>query len=226
MTEKSFGARLRAERERQGIALSAIALSTKINIALFEALERDDASRWPSGIFRRAFIRAYAKEIGLDPESTVREFLERFPDEVSEPHASVPNNDSPAASHDPSSTDAGALRLTLADDAMPFISTHRWPGWLRRVAAAVTDVAIVVGIAAVVFAFAGRVWAPFSVATMCYYFSGVAALGHSFGGWLVARTRRTIATDWRPTPMQLQSTAASVNGADNLRQFHPRRKVV
>jgi cytoskeletal protein RodZ len=40
-----------------------------------EALERDDFSRLPGGIFSRAFIRAYAVEIGLDPEATVAEFL-------------------------------------------------------------------------------------------------------------------------------------------------------
>ncbi|PYR02245.1 MAG: DUF4115 domain-containing protein, partial [Acidobacteria bacterium] len=62
----SFGTRLRAQRERQRIGLAAIAHSTKINVALFEALERDDVSRWPSGIFRRAFIRAYAEAVGLD----------------------------------------------------------------------------------------------------------------------------------------------------------------
>ena len=41
----SFGTRLRAQRERQRIGLAAIAHSTKINVALFEALERDDVSR-------------------------------------------------------------------------------------------------------------------------------------------------------------------------------------
>src|SRR5215218_8945231 len=79
MTE-SFGARLRHERERRQISLSQIAERTKIRASLFEALERDDASHWPSGIFRRSFMRAYAESLGLDADLTVREFLERFPD--------------------------------------------------------------------------------------------------------------------------------------------------
>ena len=61
---ESFGARLRQRRERQHIALSTIAEQTKIKLSLLEALERDDVSHWPSGIFRRAFIRAYAHAIG------------------------------------------------------------------------------------------------------------------------------------------------------------------
>jgi cytoskeletal protein RodZ len=76
----SFGARLRYERERRQIALKSIADGTKISVTLLEALERDDVSRWPSGIFRKSFIRSYAEAIGLDPDTVVREFVELYPD--------------------------------------------------------------------------------------------------------------------------------------------------
>ena len=81
---EGFGARLRRRREEQQIALAKIAEQTKIKQSLLEALERDDVSHWPSGIFRRAFIRAYALAINLDPDVVVREFLELFPDPVEE----------------------------------------------------------------------------------------------------------------------------------------------
>ena len=77
---ESFGARLRQRREEQQISLSTIAEQTKIKQSLLEALERDDVSHWPSGIFRRAFIRAYAHAIGLEPDVVVREFLDLYPD--------------------------------------------------------------------------------------------------------------------------------------------------
>ena len=76
----SFGSRLRYERERRQIALKSIAESTKIGITLLEGLERDDVSRWPSGIFRKSFVRSYADAIGLDADDIVREFVERHPD--------------------------------------------------------------------------------------------------------------------------------------------------
>ena len=79
-THDSFGARLRRERERRHITLAQIADTTKIKASLFQGLERDDVSRWPGGIFRRSFVRAYARAIGLDPEQTCREFVERFPE--------------------------------------------------------------------------------------------------------------------------------------------------
>src|SRR4051812_39051422 len=79
---ESFGGRLRQRRERQQIALATIAEQTKIKASLLEELERDDLSHWPSGIFRRAFLRAYAHAIGLEPDLVVRECLERHPDPI------------------------------------------------------------------------------------------------------------------------------------------------
>ncbi len=78
--DSSFGTRLRAQRERQQLTLAAIAEATKIRLPLLERLEQDDASHWPGGIFRRSYLRSYALAIGLDPEETLREFLERYPD--------------------------------------------------------------------------------------------------------------------------------------------------
>src|SRR5438270_6177656 len=78
----NFGTRLRQQREQQQIALASIAAQTKISLSLLEGLERDDVSHWPAGIFRRAFLRAYADAIGVEPDPVVREFLELYPDPV------------------------------------------------------------------------------------------------------------------------------------------------
>jgi cytoskeleton protein RodZ len=47
-----------------------------------EALERSDLSRLPGGIFTRAFIRAYAEEVGLDPDRTMHDFIAELPPEA------------------------------------------------------------------------------------------------------------------------------------------------
>jgi cytoskeletal protein RodZ len=44
-----------------------------------EALERSDLTRLPGGLFTRAFIRAYAQEVGLDPDRTIQDFLAELP---------------------------------------------------------------------------------------------------------------------------------------------------
>jgi hypothetical protein len=62
------------------VSLAAISEETKIKVSLLEGLERDDLSHWPQGIFRRAYVRSYARAIGLDPETLVRECLETHPE--------------------------------------------------------------------------------------------------------------------------------------------------
>jgi transcriptional regulator with XRE-family HTH domain len=85
MTElTTLGADLRRERERRGMALRSISENTKVSIALLEGLEADDISRWPGGIFRRAFVRAYAQSVGLDADDVMRRFEKQFPPDGAE----------------------------------------------------------------------------------------------------------------------------------------------
>jgi cytoskeletal protein RodZ len=93
-----FGQKLRAARERRGVSLRHISERTKFSVASLEALERSDASRLPGGIFARAFVRSYAAEVGLDPEATVREFIERF--DVEPPPSALVEVDSSALAGD------------------------------------------------------------------------------------------------------------------------------
>src|SRR5579862_2708080 len=76
-----LGRKLREARERRGTSLREIANATKIAARVLEAPERNDISRLPGGIFSRAFVRAYAVEVGLPPDETVQEFIAQFPDE-------------------------------------------------------------------------------------------------------------------------------------------------
>lgn len=73
-----LGARLKEAREAKGVALRDIATATKISVVTLEALERNDFARLPGGIFSRAFVRAYALAVGLEPEGAVNEFLAEF----------------------------------------------------------------------------------------------------------------------------------------------------
>jgi cytoskeleton protein RodZ len=71
----SFGENLRRERELRGVDLREMAESTKISIRFLQALEQDRVDILPGGIFPRAFVRQYAKYLGLDPERLVAEFV-------------------------------------------------------------------------------------------------------------------------------------------------------
>lgn len=79
MSREAFGPNLRRIRVQRGIRIERIAAETKINIELLKELERNDFSRWPVGIYARAYVRQYAYAIGVDPDSTVDEFCRWFP---------------------------------------------------------------------------------------------------------------------------------------------------
>jgi hypothetical protein len=77
-----FGSELRCAREQSGLTLRAIADTTKLPITALKALEDNRIGQLPGGIYRRAIVRAYAAEVGLDAEHVVRAFVARHPDEV------------------------------------------------------------------------------------------------------------------------------------------------
>jgi hypothetical protein len=201
MTKEPFGSRLRRERERRQIALSSISASSKISVALFEALEREDVSRWPAGIFRRAFIRAYATGIGLDPDPIVREFLERFPDPTEpQPTAAPDLPAASAASEAAESARATGLRLTLAETGTAFRKGRVLGNMRQRWAAVACDAAVVIALAAGVFVAFGQFWLPLGVSALGYYWGGIVLLGNTPGVCL-----------WAPAAGQARSRPAAID---------------
>jgi transcriptional regulator with XRE-family HTH domain len=80
MSEReAFGPNLRRIRLQRGISIYEIVTATNVSAALWEGLERNDLSRWPTGIYARSYVRSYAKAVGVDPESTVDDFCRWFP---------------------------------------------------------------------------------------------------------------------------------------------------
>lgn len=110
-----FGSRMKRAREERGISLRQIATATKISVVALEALERNDISRLPGGIFSRAFVRSYASEIGLDPEQTVREFLAQFPhDSVTAGSPHVPQEDHAAIESERRSAETAVKLIAIS----------------------------------------------------------------------------------------------------------------
>lgn len=74
------GAALRDARERRGLSLDQLSHATKISVTILGAIESNRIDKLPGGIFTRGFLRAYAREVGLDPEDTIQRYLrEREP---------------------------------------------------------------------------------------------------------------------------------------------------
>ena len=62
----AFGEFLRVARERRGLTLQQIANETRIPWRHLDAIEHGNLDAVPSGMYRRAEIRAYADAVGLD----------------------------------------------------------------------------------------------------------------------------------------------------------------
>lgn len=89
----TIGEELRNARRARGITIEHIANVTKISPSVLRALEADDLAKLPGWVFTRGFLKAYAREVGLDPDQTVATFLAQIappqePDEDREAHAS------------------------------------------------------------------------------------------------------------------------------------------
>ena len=63
------GQQLSEARERQNLTLADISRTTKIPVHLLDAIERNDIDHLPQEFFTRAFVRAYAKEVGVDADA-------------------------------------------------------------------------------------------------------------------------------------------------------------
>jgi len=172
----AFGPALKAQREQRGITLQAIADSTKISVSLLAALERNDVDRWPKGIFRRAFFRAYAAAIGVPPEPMVAEFVQLFPEDPW-----------------PETVDANEPRLTLENDPHAGrVATG------RRVLVALTEVSGVLLLGAfVAWALNADLWTTSGVIGLVYYPLSNVCLERTLRLRSLDRVLGPYAFDWR-----------------------------
>ncbi len=104
------------------MSIRQVAESTKLSVRVLLALEERRVDDLPPGIYRRAAVRAYAREVGLDAEATLLAYLREYPDQLPPP---------------------GRAMATLIDRGTP----SPWPRlfrWLGVVVPAVAAVAYLV----------------------------------------------------------------------------------
>jgi transcriptional regulator with XRE-family HTH domain len=190
-SRRAFGEALRTERERRGIALDSIAKRTKLAASLLAALERGDCSRWPTGIYSRAYIREYASAIGLDREEVAARFIECFADTAFPDRPPVPEGTA-SSEHRPSSSTPrpSSLRMALGDEP----PDCRRRNLIRRAGMAVLDLMLALGAAAVLSA-ADRLefWVALACTSVCFHAITLATGGRSTAGLLTRALRPSIA---------------------------------
>lgn len=70
----TLGARLRAERLRQGLSFEAIEAQTHVRSRFLQAIEEGRWESLPGPVYARGFLKLYALAVGLDPASVLKEY--------------------------------------------------------------------------------------------------------------------------------------------------------
>src|SRR5438552_1569330 len=73
-----IGAELRQARLARKLSIDDVSRATKISPTLLAAIEREAFDSIPQGLFTRGYLRAYAREVGVDPDAIVGRFRELF----------------------------------------------------------------------------------------------------------------------------------------------------
>ena len=71
----SLSEKLKRERELRGISLKQISDDTRIGVRFLDALERDRLELIPGEFYRRSYLRAYVRYLGLDEDRAVNAYI-------------------------------------------------------------------------------------------------------------------------------------------------------
>lgn len=130
--------RLRRARERRGLRIEDISARTKIKPSFLHGIELGNFEALPGHFFTRAFIRSYAREVGLSADELVRDYDRRHPAEAPqlaeiaaavEAHQHVHPSE-PAWQEPPAPTARGwqaAAVVALAIGALMFVNRSEVP---------------------------------------------------------------------------------------------------
>lgn len=69
-----IGGRIRHAREQRGFSLHDAASLTKLSVPVLQAIERNDFDSLPAGVYRKAYLRTVAAEVGLDPGEVAADY--------------------------------------------------------------------------------------------------------------------------------------------------------
>lgn len=186
----AFVLNLRRLRVQKGISLEEIAARTNVSVELWEAMEGNDFSRWPTGVAARAYIRDYASIVGADRDETVDEFCRVNPHGDRRGYRLL-RETAEVLGHELVWRDDFLPDLTGGDRRAPLdppAEPESRPWWYvnRRGLVAGFDLILVILVAGAVSAVIGlNWWATVAVCALLYHSLSLACLGSSLSVWAI-----------------------------------------
>jgi transcriptional regulator with XRE-family HTH domain len=184
-SREAFGPNLRRLRLRRGISIEELSARTKVNAELWEAMEHNDFSRWPTGVAARAYVRDYATIVGLDPDETIDEFCRVAPqgDRRREPlvrgAAEILRHDLAWEEHLPPHVKVDRRAQRNEHDHAIDRQT------LRAVASLVDLLLVTIGASGAATVLHGNFWTTVGVVGLLYHAISMALLGSTPSAWAI-----------------------------------------
>jgi cytoskeleton protein RodZ len=121
-----FGARLRTERERQGLSVGDVVARLRLHPKQVRALEEADLSVLPEPAYVRGFVRSYALSLGLAPEPLLADLATRLGQGT--PNFDAMADDSPRSPVREAAREQNSRRIVLIG-AMVLLAVLGALGW-------------------------------------------------------------------------------------------------
>jgi cytoskeletal protein RodZ len=97
MDSEDFGGLLRNARQEKGLTIADLSRATKIKESQLERLEAAAMDVLPAEVFVVGFIKAYAREVGIDCAEALRRYRKKLPKPQIFEMAPLPSDDEPQA---------------------------------------------------------------------------------------------------------------------------------
>lgn len=125
-----IGKTLREARTRQGLSIHDAEDATKIRTRYLQALEQEDFEIIPGSTFVMGFLRTYATYLGLDADSLVDEYRNRFDPRFLDPHKLPTGTRTRSRPSRPASRSSNYVLVAII--ALVLILLLAWIGWGNR----------------------------------------------------------------------------------------------
>lgn len=111
-----FGEKLRRQRELRGLSLEAISTTTKIGTRMLRAIEDEHFDQLPGGVFNKGFVRAYARQVGLDEDDAVTDYLTALRESQIQSQTLLPNFRNGKSANEPDPRNPERDNVSRAND--------------------------------------------------------------------------------------------------------------
>lgn len=73
LAAEPVGQQLRQAREKAGLSVSAVADQQHLRVSVIQAIENGDYEKIDTELFLKGYVRAYARQVGLDADAIIRD---------------------------------------------------------------------------------------------------------------------------------------------------------